>query len=212
MTLEELRRTLNEKGFAEADADPNPFDQFREWYVVVLAHNVDRADAMTLATADTDGKPSARMVLLKGFDERGFLFFTSYDGRKARELEANPSAALVFYWKEVDRQVRIEGRVERVSAAESDAYFQTRPWLSRVSAAISPQSEVIPGRRFLEERAAEMIHRCPNQDMPRPVNWGGYRVVPTAIEFWQGRENRLHDRLLYSRTADNGWRIERLAP
>jgi pyridoxamine 5'-phosphate oxidase len=152
------------------------------------------------------------MVLLKGFDERGFVFFTNYQSRKGRELADNPFAALVMYWKELDRQVRIEGRVENISDAESDAYFQTRPWGSRISATVSPQSAVIGGRAELERRYSELEAAHPAEHIPRPQFWGGYRLIPEVIEFWQGRLNRLHDRFLYRRTNGDSWRIDRLAP
>ena len=167
---------------------------------------------MTLATATPDGRPSARMVLLRGADERGFSFFTNYESRKARELEANPFAALVFFWHELERQVRIEGRVERVSAQQSDAYFHSRPKGARIGAWASPQSQVIAGREILDSRYLEFERRHPDETVPRPANWGGYRLVPDSIEFWQGRPNRLHDRLRYTLRPAGSWLIERLAP
>jgi pyridoxamine 5'-phosphate oxidase len=210
--LEAVRRQLAAQGLREADLDPDPFRQFRTWYEAALAAQIRLADAMTLATATPDGKPSARMVLLKGFDARGFVFFTNYESRKGRELTDNPQAALVVYWKELDRQVRIEGSVERTSPEESDRYFQSRPWGSRVSACASRQSEPIAGRKVLERQTRELMDEHPDEQIARPAFWGGYRVVPAVIEFWQGRPNRLHDRLCYRRAADGRWVIERLSP
>jgi pyridoxamine 5'-phosphate oxidase len=191
---------------------PNPIDQFRLWYQVALAHVSPLPNAVALATATPAGRPSARMVLLKDFDERGFVFFTNYDSRKGQELRVNPWAALCFYWGTLDQQIRIEGRVTLISASESDAYFQTRPIGSRISATVSPQSEVIPDREFLERRASELLADYPTGALSRPPNWGGYRLVPDSIEFWISRPDRLHDRLRYQRTLEGSWRLERLAP
>jgi pyridoxamine 5'-phosphate oxidase len=210
--LVEIQNELARTGLRESDVHPDPFQQFRAWYQLAEAAQIHLPDAMTLATATPDGKPSARMVLLKGVDDRGFVFFTNYDSRKGRELAANPQAALVMHWKELARQVRIEGRVEQITPAESDAYFQTRPWGSRVSACISPQSQVVGSREVLERRLLELMNQHPDEQIPRPAHWGGYRVLPTTIEFWQGRPNRLHDRLCYQRLADGRWRIDRLSP
>jgi pyridoxamine 5'-phosphate oxidase len=204
----ELART----GLRECDVDPDPFRQFRVWYGEAEAAQIPLVDTMALATATPDGKPSVRMVLLKGVDDRGFIFFTNYESRKGHELATNPHTALVMHWKELERQVRVEGTVELITDAESDAYFQTRPWGSRVSACISPQSRVIRSRELLERRMQEVMSQHPDEHIARPPNWGGYRVLPTTIEFWQGRPNRLHDRLCYQRSDDDRWRIERLCP
>ena len=195
----------------ESDVDPNPLKQFEVWYGEALASGVPEADAMTLATATTDGAPDARIVLLKSFDGRGFVFFTNYQSRKAQELAANGRACLLFYWLPLKRQVRIEGTVEKVSAAESDDYFHTRPWGSKLGAWASDQSRVITSREDLEKRFAEFELEFAD-NVPRPPHWGGYRLAPTAIEFWQGRDNRLHDRIRYRLQQDKSWRIERLAP
>jgi len=169
-------------------------------------------ESMTLATADKNGKPSARVVLLKGVDDAGFVFYTNYRSRKARDLEGNSQAALVFYWSQLDRQVRVEGKVERVSEEESDDYFRTRPRESQLGALASPQSDVIESRKVLEESFKELDEQYGDRTVERPEHWGGYRVVPEKIEFWQNREGRLHDRIVFERSADGSWTIKRLAP
>lgn len=191
--------------------DPDPFLQFAEWYREALSAGLKEPTAMTLATASADGEPSARMVLLKGFDDRGFLFFTNYESRKGRDLTENPRAALVFYWAELERQVRISGDVERTSAEESDDYFESRGFGSRISAATSRQSSVISSRAELERAWQELRARCADGRVPRPAEWGGFRLRPAWIEFWQSRPDRLHDRLRY-RAANGSWSLERLAP
>ena len=206
-----LREENTRAGFRESDADPNPIEQFRGWFGEALAADLHEPNAMTLATATPDGRPSARVVLLKGFDERGFVFYTNYEGRKARELEVNPHCALVFYWGELERQVRVEGRVSRVPDEESDAYFAGRPQGSQLGAWASEQSRPVRDRGALEERLRELEGEYEGREVPRPPFWGGYRVEPETIEFWQGRENRLHDRLRYRRST-GGWKIERLQP
>ena len=189
---------------------PDPVRQFALWMDQAIASEIDEPTAMTLATVGTDGKPSARMVLLKGFDDKGFVFFTNYESRKGQEILKNHRVALVFYWKELERQVRIEGFVLKTSGKESDDYFRSRPPESQVSAIISPQSAIIPDRRHLENRKMEYLEKHTGEHI-RPANWGGYQVVPEMMEFWQGRPNRLHDRLRYSRTGGE-WAIECLAP
>jgi pyridoxamine 5'-phosphate oxidase len=196
---------------SERTFHPDPIQQFRRWFRAVERAGVPEPNAMTLATAARNGRPSARMVLLKGIDERGFLFFTSYESRKGRELAANRHAALVFYWHELNRQVRITGRVSKLPGAESDVYFATRPLGSRLAAAASRQSSVIPSRATLETRFAELDTRYPGDGPPRPINWGGYCVHPDEIEFWQQGPNRLHDRLRY-RKSRSAWILERLSP
>lgn len=207
-----LRSEYSGRSLREQDVDADPFRQFERWFGEACECAVAEPNVMTLATATPDGRPSARLVLLRGISERGFTFFTNYESRKARELDANPWAALVFFWRELARQVRIEGNVERVSDEESDRYFHTRPQGARISAWASPQSEVVVSREALEEWCREFEIRFGDGIVPRPANWGGYRVIPDSIEFWQGGANRLHDRLRYVRRAEGGWRIERLAP
>jgi pyridoxamine 5'-phosphate oxidase len=206
-----LRKEYTRAGLDIADVDPDPIVQFHEWFEKVTDADLHEPNAMILATASPDGKPSARTVLLKGYDERGFVFYTNYEGRKANEIEANPMCALLFYWGELERQVRIEGRAGRLSGEESDAYFAGRPRGSRLGAWASEQSRPAEDRRVLEERVRALEAEYEGREIPRPPFWGGYRVEPEEIEFWQGRENRLHDRLVYRR--DHGaWRIERLQP
>jgi pyridoxamine 5'-phosphate oxidase len=196
----------------EKSVDRDPIQLFGRWFDEAMASGSRLPDAMTLATATKDGKPSARMVLLKQVDDRGFVFYTNYNSNKSRELDQNPYAALVLYWSQLDRQVRVEGKVERISAAESDGYFRTRPRESQLGALASPQSEVIESREVLEERYAELDKFYRGREVERPDNWGGYRLKPERIEFWQNRESRLHDRIVYERPPDGSWTISRLAP
>jgi pyridoxamine 5'-phosphate oxidase len=202
-----MLQTLN-----ETDVDINPVNQFSKWWQDAVNSSIDEVNAFTLATATTEGKPSARILLLKGFDENGFIFFTNYTSNKGNQLAHNPEAAMVFFWKELERQVRIEGTAEKVSAEESDAYFLSRPQGSRIGAWASPQSKVIENRQVIEDNVAKYEKMFGEENIPRPQLWGGYRIKPTMIEFWQGRSNRLHDRIQYCLQKDNTWIIERLAP
>jgi pyridoxamine 5'-phosphate oxidase len=211
MSIADLRRDYARARLDEANADASPIAQFERWFAEAREAKLVEPNAMALATATREGAPSVRMVLLKGVDERGFVFFTDYRSQKGVELGLNPRAALVFYWAELERQVRITGRVSTVPAEESDGYFRSRPRNSRLSAWVSHQSQVVPDRATLEARAQEVANRYPGDQVPLPPYWGGYRVVPELIEFWQGRESRLHDRIRY-RVDGTGWRMERLSP
>ena len=210
MNIADLRQEYMRAGLAEADAQPDPLLQFERWFKDALAAQLPLANAMTLATVTPAGAPDARIVLLKGVEGGAFVFYTNYESRKGRQLAARPEACLVFLWTQLERQVRIEGRVEKVSASDSDAYFASRPAGARLSARASAQSAVVAGRQVLEKAVKEEKGKH-GENPPRPENWGGYRLTPVRIEFWQGRENRLHDRLLYT-SAQGAWRIERLAP
>jgi pyridoxamine 5'-phosphate oxidase len=211
MSIASLRREYAAARLDEAEVDRDPIRQFARWFEEARQAELLEPNAMTLATASADGSPSARIVLLRSADERGFAFFTDYRSRKGRELEANPRAALVFYWGELERQVRVSGTVSRVSRDENEAYFLSRPRGSRLGAWTSHQSTVIEARADLEERLEAMAARFDGGDVPLPPHWGGFRVRPDAIEFWQGRENRLHDRIRYLREA-GAWKVERLSP
>jgi len=210
--IADFRRQCTLASLTEDDIDPNPFQQFERWFQDALKAELPQPYAMTLATSTKDGMPSARMVLLKDFDEAGFGFYTNYESQKGRELAENPRAALVFYWAELSRQVRITGEVSRLSAEQSDAYWRTRPVGSRLGALVSRQSQVIHGRHPLEVQLEQLMAEYQDRNIPRPPYWGGYRLSPMTIEFWHSRPNRLHDRLCYTRLPTNGWRIERLSP
>ena len=211
-SLAELRKNYSLGSLDVADVDRNPIRQFDAWFAQAVDAKLPEPNTMTLATVDSRGRPSARIVLVKGVDEQGFVFFTNYESRKGRELADNPYASLLFYWIELERQVRIEGKVVKTSPAESDQYFESRPLGSRIGAWASEQSQVIESRAVLEAREKEISTQY-GEHPPRPPHWGGYRLIPDAIEFWQGRPSRLHDRLLYTRSADGGdWQIARLSP
>ncbi|NUO81026.1 pyridoxamine 5'-phosphate oxidase [candidate division KSB1 bacterium] len=208
----ELRKEYQQQTLHETEVEASPIAQFKKWFDQAMAAEVTYPDAMTLATATQDGKPSARVVLLKGVDENGFTFFTNYESHKGRELAQNPHASLVFWWKELERQVRIAGRVERVTVHESDNYFRMRPRGSQIGAWASAQSEALPTREALEQSVRAFEEKYADGEVPRPPHWGGFRVLPHTIEFWQGRLNRLHDRIRYRVRESGGWVIERLAP
>lgn len=211
MSIADIRREYARARLDEKSVSHDPMVEFARWFAEAQEAQVEEVNAMTLATASCDGAPSARIVLLKAFDAGGFVFFTDYRSRKGEELEANPRAALVLFWSELERQIRITGRVARTSAKESESYFQTRPLGSRLGAWVSHQSRVIPSRAPLEADLKEVEARFSNGEVPLPPHWGGYRVMPETFEFWQGRENRLHDRIRYVRDGPK-WRVERLSP
>lgn len=206
-----FRIEYSQRSLSETDVDADPIRQFRNWLSEAIAAKAHEPNAMTLATASTDGVPSARIVLLKDVDERGLSFFTNYQSRKGQDLESNPRASLVFYWPELERQVRIDGTVERTSTDESDRYFSRRPVKARVGSAASPQSQVVPNREYLEDRFRTLESQHPDGNIPRPPHWGGYRVLPTRLEFWQGRPSRLHDRIEYVKEGAR-WTARRVAP
>ncbi|MCW3106701.1 MAG: Pyridoxamine 5-phosphate oxidase [Segetibacter sp.] len=210
-SIADIRKDYKLKSLLEKDVLSDPIEQFSNWWSEAVNGQINEVNAMTLATATPDGVPSARIVLLKGITNDGFMFFTNYQSNKGRELAKNPVAALVFFWKELERQVRIEGTVEKVSEAESEAYFATRPAASKIGAWASPQSTPIAGRNIIEENVLKYQAQFDEENIPRPPYWGGYIVKPLKVEFWQGRRSRLHDRILYTR-QDEKWNIERLAP
>lgn len=207
-----LRQEYAGNRLLEHEVPAEPYELFQAWLNDVVAAAVPLANGMTLATVEPDGRPTARVVLLKSFDPRGFVFFTNYESRKGRTLESNPAAALLFWWQPFDRQVRIEGTIERIDDAESDQYFSSRPRESNLSAMASPQSRVIASRAWLEQRVDEVRRSWHDRPLERPAHWGGYRVRPSYFEFWQGQPDRMHDRLCYTGTAEDGWLIHRLAP
>ncbi len=210
MALSDIRKTYEVGALDERSVDPDPLKQFRTWLNEALATDLIEPTAMTLATADLSGRPSSRLVLLKGLDECGFVFYSNYSSRKGRELAVNPQAALSFYWGVLERQVRVEGRVSKVSREVSRTYFDSRPYGSRLGALASPQSEVVARREVLQEKLVALKEQYPDE-VPLPEHWGGYALEPDRIEFWQGRPDRLHDRLRYVKEGE-GWRVERLAP
>ncbi len=207
-----LRKDYSVQILLEKDIASNPITQFAKWWTEVLETAIIEPNAMTLATASTDGMPSARIVLLKGFDENGFVFYTNYESYKALQMNENPKACLVFFWKEIERQVRVVGLVSKISPHESDEYFASRPEGSRIGAWASPQSQVIENRDWLDKRYTILTSEMKNIKIERPPHWGGYVVKPVIVEFWQGRSSRLHDRIQYTLNEDGDWKIERLAP
>ena len=211
-TIADLRKEYSSQNLQETDIAANPIDQFDKWWQQAINSQIIEPNAMTLATASCDGLPSARIVLLKGFSKKGFIFFTNYKSYKAMQLEENPRASLVFFWKELERQVRIIGLVKKISAEENDAYFNSRPKGSRIGAIASPQSQVIESRQWIDEKYLELAESYKEKDPSRPGHWGGYTVQPIIIEFWQGRPSRLHDRIQYTLEENGAWKIERLAP
>ncbi|HVT85452.1 MAG TPA: pyridoxamine 5'-phosphate oxidase [Chitinophagaceae bacterium] len=210
--IADIRKEYSQQSLSEKDVETDPILQFKKWWGHVLAAGVEEPNAMTLATASMEAVPSARIVLLKDFSEKGFIFFTNYNSYKGQQLSENPKACLVFFWKELERQVRVTGLVFKLSAAESDEYFNSRPEASRIGALASPQSQVIESRNWLDERFNKLSSELKNGNIQRPSNWGGLIVKPVIIEFWQGRASRLHDRIQYSLQEDGTWKIERLAP
>ncbi|MBS0663014.1 MAG: pyridoxamine 5'-phosphate oxidase [Verrucomicrobia bacterium] len=212
MSLADLRKEYSLAGLTERDLARDPFRQFEKWFQEAEASKLVEPNAMVLSTAARDGRPAGRTVLLKNVDGRGFVFYTNYESRKGRELDANPRASLVFPWFAFERQVIVEGTVTKVTREESEAYFHSRPLSSQLAAWASAQSSIVPNRKALEEAMKDVERKYAGQVVPLPPYWGGFRVVPETVEFWQGRRNRLHDRLRYRRAADGGWTVERLAP
>jgi len=211
-SIADIRRDYKRESLTEADTDANAFVQFGKWWDEAIRSDIDEVNAMTVATASADGIPSARIILLKGYDENGFVFFTNYSSAKGKEIEQNPNVALLFFWKELERQIRITGTIEKINAHESDSYFQSRPMGSRIGAWASPQSSVIKDRKVIEDNFIKYEAEFIATGVPRPQHWGGYVVKPSRIEFWQGRSSRLHDRIRYNLQADGSWKRERLAP
>lgn len=210
--IADIRKDYQLQTLQESAVSANPFEQFSRWWDEAIKSELDEVNAMTLATASAAGIPDARIVLLKSASEEGFVFFTNYNSHKGKEMEENPHACLVFFWKELERQIRISGKVKKTSASESDDYFNSRPEGSRIGAWASPQSQVIASRAVIEQNISKYEQQFDGGDIARPPHWGGYIVIPTVIEFWQGRPSRLHDRIRYSKLPDEGWKIERLAP
>jgi len=212
MPLADLRKDYSLAGLLEKDLAKDPFRQFEKWFQEAEGAKIAEPNAMVLSTAGRDGRPSARTVLLKGLDGRGFVFYSNYESRKGRELDANPNATLLFPWIAMERQVIVEGTVTRIAREESEAYFHSRPQASQLAAWASSQSSVVSGRKVIEEAMKEMEKKYAGQVVPLPAHWGGWRLAPETVEFWQGRRSRLHDRLRYRRGKDGGWSVERLAP
>jgi len=210
--LADIRKDYSHKSLIESDITDDAILQFGKWWDEAIEARIDDVNAMTLATASIEAVPSARIVLLKGFSNEGFVFFTNYNSYKGQQLAENPKACLLFFWKELERQVRITGLVKKISEEENDIYFKTRPEASRISAIASPQSEVIESRNWIDEQFNKLVEKMEGTDIGRPGHWGGYIVKPVIIEFWQGRPNRLHDRIQYSLIENGSWKIERLAP
>jgi len=211
-SIADIRRDYKRESLSEADTDSNPFQQFKKWWDEAVKSDIDEVNAMTVATATATGIPSSRILLLKGYDQQGFVFFTNYQSAKGKEIEQNPHVALLFFWKELERQIRITGTIEKISAKESDIYFQSRPIGSRIGAWSSPQSSVIEDRKVIEDNFIKYEAQFEATGVPRPPHWGGYIVKPTVMEFWQGRSSRLHDRIQYTLTGHQTWNRERLAP
>ena len=207
-----IRQEYSRKSLVESDIDPNPIKQFNTWWQEAVEAKLTEVNAMTLATASADGVPSARIMLLKGFSENGFVFFTNYESFKGQQISENPKACLVFFWRELERQVRVTGLVQKTTSQEADIYFHSRPKTSQVGAITSPQSRVIENREWLDDRYNDLATKLMDQKIERPAHWGGFIVRPVIIEFWQGRPGRLHDRIQYSIADDGSWKIERLAP
>lgn len=212
MSIASIRRDYQLKSLSEYDVASDPIKQFSIWWDEAISAKIDEVNAMALSTVNADGTPASRIVLLKGYNERGFVFYTNYESSKGKQILGNRAVSLLFFWKELERQVRIQGNCEKVSDQESDDYFYSRPVGSQLGAWASPQSQPIKGREILESRSAALELQYQQQKIPRPPHWGGFRVVPTEFEFWQGRSNRLHDRILFSKGTTENWKIERLAP
>jgi pyridoxamine 5'-phosphate oxidase len=211
-SIADIRKEYKFQTLEEDLVQADPFSQFSKWWNEAITASIEEVNAMTLATASADGLPSARIVLLKGYDNNGFVFYTNYESFKGKQIQENPRACLVFFWKELERQVRITGLVKKISSEASNEYYQTRPIGSQIGALVSPQSQVIENRQWLTTREFELLKEYENKPITRPSNWGGYCVQPVTIEFWQGRPNRLHDRIQYSLKENGGWEIQRLAP
>jgi pyridoxamine 5'-phosphate oxidase len=211
-SIADIRKEYKQQTLEEEHVNTDPFVQFGKWWNEAITASIDEANAMTLATASADGLPSARIVLMKGYDTNGFVFFTNYDSFKGKQIAENPRACLVFFWKELERQIRITGLIRKVSDQVSNEYYQSRPIGSQIGALASPQSQVIESREWLTHREFQLLKEFDGKPVSRPANWGGYCVQPVTIEFWQGRPNRLHDRIQYSLLENGEWNIERLAP